>query len=310
MHMLETMRAGGRKLFLATNSLWDYTNVVMNYLLLGKTCVCLRWAGALAGGRRAALRVHCHDHSAEILTTARDVAWPGLHLCVRARRGSNKSTDWLRYFDVVMVGCGKPAFFTPGAGQQLFHVDIKSGLWSHNPRAPFCFLTQLRRRSLSSCTVCHGASLPPRAPAGLLSNTDNGAPILPVDEADRADPAPPGMPGLGAGADAEPPAAAASFAGQPQVFQGGSYRDLHRMLGVASGDQVLYVGDHIYGDIVKAKKAIGWRTMLVVPELQLELQLQEETKVRRCAHTQAALCRAHDAQHSRNGPGAPLLAAA
>jgi ribonucleotide monophosphatase NagD (HAD superfamily) len=44
--------------------------------------------------------------------------------------------------------------------------------------------------------------------------------------------------------------------------------------------QVLYVGDHIYGDIVKAKKEIGWRTMLVVPELQLELQLQEETRVR------------------------------
>lgn len=42
------------------------------------------------------------------------------------------------------------------------------------------------------------------------------------------------------------------------------------------------MGDHIYGDIVKAKKAIGWRTMLVVPELELELQLQEETKVCVC----------------------------
>ena len=27
--MLEMLRASGRKLFLATNSLWDYTNVVM-----------------------------------------------------------------------------------------------------------------------------------------------------------------------------------------------------------------------------------------------------------------------------------------
>lgn len=34
---------------------------------------------------------------------------------------------------------------------------------------------------------------------------------------------------------------------------------------------MLYVGDHIYGDIVKSKKDIGWRTMLVVPELELEL---------------------------------------
>ena len=33
--MLHTLRASGRKVFIATNSLWDYTNVVMNFLLLG-----------------------------------------------------------------------------------------------------------------------------------------------------------------------------------------------------------------------------------------------------------------------------------
>jgi hypothetical protein len=31
--MLEMYKASGRKVFLATNSLWDYTNVVMNYLI-------------------------------------------------------------------------------------------------------------------------------------------------------------------------------------------------------------------------------------------------------------------------------------
>ncbi len=35
------------------------------------------------------------------------------------------------------------------------------------------------------------------------------------------------------------------------------------MLGILSGQDVLYVGDHIYGDIVKSKKSVGWRTMLV-----------------------------------------------
>jgi hypothetical protein len=30
--MLQMYKRSGRKLFLATNSLWDYTNVVMNYL--------------------------------------------------------------------------------------------------------------------------------------------------------------------------------------------------------------------------------------------------------------------------------------
>jgi hypothetical protein len=35
--VLETFRLSGRKIFLATNSLYDYTHVVMNYLLGGRT---------------------------------------------------------------------------------------------------------------------------------------------------------------------------------------------------------------------------------------------------------------------------------
>jgi hypothetical protein len=34
------------------------------------------------------------------------------------------------------------------------------------------------------------------------------------------------------------------------------------------------------GDIVKSKKSVGWRTMLVVPELEVELSMQEHSKVR------------------------------
>ena len=45
--------------------------------------------------------------------------------------------------------------------------------------------------------------------------------------------------------------------------------------------QVLYVSDHIYSDLNMSKKWVGWRTMLVVPELQTELVLQ-----RKFAHIQ------------------------
>ncbi len=34
------------------------------------------------------------------------------------------------------------------------------------------------------------------------------------------------------------------------------------------------MGDHIYGDILRSKKTLGWRTMLVVPELETELEIQ------------------------------------
>ncbi len=40
-------------------------------------------------------------------------------------RGAAKTTDWLRFFDVVMVGCGKPSFFNNHG--QLFFVDTKTG---------------------------------------------------------------------------------------------------------------------------------------------------------------------------------------
>lgn len=37
------------------------------------------------------------------------------------------------------------------------------------------------------------------------------------------------------------------------------------------GKDVLYVGDHIFGDILKSKKIVGWRTYLVIPEMDHEL---------------------------------------
>lgn len=69
--------------------------------------------------------------------------------------------------------------------------------------------------------------------------------------------------------------------GQPngcRVFQGGNVGHLHKLLSIESSSQVLYVGDHIYGDILRSKKVLGWRTMLVVPELEREVELLWELK--------------------------------
>lgn len=56
-----------------------------------------------------------------------------------------------------------------------------------------------------------------------------------------------------------------------KVFDGGGRSHLEKQLGV-SGDQILYVGDHIYGDVLKASSTTGWRTALVLPELEAELE--------------------------------------
>lgn len=57
-----------------------------------------------------------------------------------------------------------------------------------------------------------------------------------------------------------------------QVYSGGSCDVFNEFLG-AKGKDVLYVGDHIYGDILKSKKTRGWRTFLLIPELVNELSV-------------------------------------
>ena len=153
-HLEETLvrlRESGRRVFVVTNSLWDYTQVVMNYLMGNDT--------------------------------------------------TTLNNDWVKYFDVVITGATKPSFFM--SNNPLYEVDPTSG---------------------------------------YLKNTDG-------------------------------------IVSSSQIFQGGNFRQLHEMLGVTSGSEVLYVGDHIYGDILRSKKELGWRTMLVIDELEKEIETLQKNAV-------------------------------
>lgn len=63
----------------------------------------------------------------------------------------------------------------------------------------------------------------------------------------------------------------------PGIYQGGDAVKLQADLDL-QGDEILYLGDHIYGDILKLKKACGWRTALVIEELDEEVNAYKETK--------------------------------
>mmetsp|Transcript_7910 Transcript_7910/g.23547 ORF Transcript_7910/g.23547 Transcript_7910/m.23547 type:complete len:516 (+) Transcript_7910:354-1901(+) len=154
--MLHQYRLAGKKVFLLTNSLFDYTNVVMNFLL-----------------------------------------------------GSDvDDREWIDLFDVVVVGAGKPAFLMDDR-RDMLRIDTTTNM-------------------------------------GTLHNFV-GKPVSEVggDEFLRR---------------------------EGKVYQSGGWRALHAMLGVKSGGQVLYVGDHMYGDVVRSKRSLGWRTTLIVPELENEIQ--------------------------------------
>ncbi|KAJ0925873.1 putative 5'-nucleotidase [Helianthus annuus] len=167
--MLKMLKSSGRTIFLVTNSLWDYTHVVMNFLIEARTI----------------------------------------------NSSSSLSSNWLQYFDFVITGSAKPSFFHDKNHANLFAVETESG---------------------------------------KLINTDNGTPLAQVG-----------------GPAAELPDQIPNK--HYKVFQGGNVSHLHKLLNVGSSSQVLYVGDHIYGDILRSKKALGWRTMFIVPELEKEARI-------------------------------------
>jgi len=144
---LHKLRSGGKKLFLLTNSLWDYTAEVMSFLL--------------------------------------DGVLP-------------EYPSWRNYFDAVITGAAKPAFFSD--------------------RRPLWLL----------------------GPGGER-----------LDEAQSLE--------------------------RGRTYEGGDLPTLQRLLG-KGGDRVLYVGDHIYGDILRSKKSSLWRTCMVVQEIEEELAWLERNR--------------------------------
>lgn len=162
--MLRSFREAGKKTFLLTNSLWDYTVVVMNYL----------------EGRKS---------------------------------GAKVDLKWANFFDIVIVGGNKPAFLVDERGSlALFRLDSSTG---------------------------------------GLQNVEN----LPRTEMD-----------------------AREFLAEGKYFQGGNAATLHKLLGLTSGDRLLYVGDHVYADVLRSKRSLGWRTCLIVPELTGEIMVNKRMR--------------------------------
>jgi len=60
------------------------------------------------------------------------------------------------------------------------------------------------------------------------------------------------------------------------IYQGGNAQAIQKDSGL-SGEQILYLGDHIYGDVLKIKKTCNWRTALVIDELKPEVDAITKT---------------------------------
>jgi 5'-nucleotidase len=58
------------------------------------------------------------------------------------------------------------------------------------------------------------------------------------------------------------------------LYLGGSAAQIERDFGI-SGDEILYVGDHMFGDVHVSKRTLSWRTALVLREMEAEVEALE-----------------------------------
>jgi 5'-nucleotidase len=96
------------------------------------------------------------------------------------------------------------------------------------------------------------------------------------------------------------------------TYHGGNAAQVERLLGL-SGDRILYVGDHVFGDVQASKSILRWRTALILRELEREITAQgkvqaEQEEIGRLMAQKETLeleqCRLRlDQQRSKQGYG-------
>jgi 5'-nucleotidase len=62
-----------------------------------------------------------------------------------------------------------------------------------------------------------------------------------------------------------------------RIYSGGNIKEFQERAR-ASGDRVLFVGDHIYGDMLRSRKSSNWRTAMVLQELEHEVTAHERLR--------------------------------
>ncbi|HXT98992.1 MAG TPA: HAD-IG family 5'-nucleotidase [Polyangia bacterium] len=62
-----------------------------------------------------------------------------------------------------------------------------------------------------------------------------------------------------------------------RVYAGGNIKEFQERAR-ASGDRVLFVGDHIYGDMLRSRKSSNWRTAMILQELEHEVTTHDRLR--------------------------------
>jgi hypothetical protein len=178
-----------------------------------------------------------------------------MNFVLEGRTGADKTFDWLEYFDCVLTGCGKPAFFTER--RPLFEVHTDTGMLMNTDNGSPMALVWDASRPDSSASDSTSTTSSSSRNGGVGKGSSNGGGGRgtggPLPDYSRGEPAVSGVPSSSSPSTSTSTPTAAGIGGsgggggngrkRARVFQGGYYTDLHRMLDVASGAEVLYVSE-------------------------------------------------------------------
>ncbi|MBX3251511.1 MAG: HAD-IG family 5'-nucleotidase [Myxococcales bacterium] len=168
---------------------------------------------------------------------------------------------WRGYFDLVLCAARKPRFFT---GDAPFEEILPSG----------------ERRPVPLVEVLGGfrpSELPPSPYDTAVGTTAPGTLDAPSASGDVTAIGIEAPPRARFPIGELPEATHAPQLERGKVYVGGNLLALQLALGTTP-DRVLYVGDHIYGDVLRAKKETAWRTVMVIQEMEDELLAHGEVE--------------------------------
>ncbi|MFO0589919.1 MAG: HAD-IG family 5'-nucleotidase [Polyangiaceae bacterium] len=184
------------------------------------------------------------------------------------------------YFDVIIVASAKPAFFQERRPLYVRELALPKPAPTVVHAAPFAGPTN--GNPPTNGTHANGAHATPgaghaAAPAHASPPVVAGPPA-PTGGLPAAGPLTgPGT--LPAGTPQAPPELRLATPPLERgcVYEGGNLVDFEKYLNT-TGDRILYIGDHIYGDILRSKKESSWRTVMIIQEMEAEVVAHESCR--------------------------------
>jgi len=184
------------------------------------------------------------------------------------------------YFDVIIVASAKPAFFQE---RRPLYVREQSapkpnGAVHHAQSAGGQAAGAYGQGAQGQGGAARGQGPSPYGAAPLTTTVTHAGPSAPTGGLPAAGPLTgPGTLPAGTPQVQHELRLATAPLERGCVYEGGNLLDFEKHLNT-TGDRILYVGDHIYGDILRSKKESSWRTVMIIQEMEAEVVAHESCR--------------------------------